>query len=78
MNSNQQQSAEQTGLLKMSSGLRDDAWHWLDTDVSLLSSEKLREILQLDLLAQQPAEVQAMQAVRMELEKRLQQFKVSA
>lgn len=54
----------------MASGQRDDAWHWLGNDVSLFSSEKLRTILRLSDSARSKEDIDALQQVRAELEKR--------
>jgi len=68
---NSQLEVKSTVISTMASGLRDDAWHWRNSDVSQFSSEKLRNILNLSALAQSEEDHMALQKVRMELEKRV-------
>ena len=58
----------------MSSGMRDDAWHWRDSDVSQFSSEKLRNILRMSDKAACEADRLALEKVRAELENRAHYF----
>lgn len=73
MNNSQLQN-KTTVISTMSSGLRDDAWHWRDTDVSLFSSEKLHSILRMSEVARNQEDLAALQKVREELEKRAVEF----
>jgi hypothetical protein len=63
-----------SALSTMASGQRNDAWHWRNSDLGLYSSEKLRNILGLSQAAQSREDIDALQRVRTELEKRAQQL----
>lgn len=72
---NNSQLQNKTAVIStMSSGLRDDAWHWRDSDVSLFSSEKLHSILRMSEVARDQKDLAALQKVREELEKRASEF----
>ena len=69
------QNIVQTNVIQtMSSGMRDDAWHWRDSDVSQFSSEKLRNILCMSKIASCEADRLALEKVRAELEVRAKIF----
>ena len=63
-------------ILTMSSGMRDDAWHWRNSDVSQFSSEKLRNILRMSDMAMCESDRLALEKVRNELEARANSFKI--
>lgn len=71
---NSQLEAKSAAISTMASGQRDDAWHWINSDVSLYSSEKLRNILGLSQMARNQGDLDALQRVRAELEKRARQL----
>lgn len=58
----------------MASGLRDDAWHWRNSDVRQFSSEKLHSILNLSPQARNEEDRVALQRVQAELEQRSAQL----
>jgi len=68
------QESVQTVIQTMSSGMRDDAWHWRNSDVSQFSSEKLRNILRMSEMASCEADRLALEKVRVELETRAKLF----
>ena len=68
---NNSQLQQQTKAIStMVSGARDDAWHWLDSDVSQFSSEKLSNILRLAEAVRCEEDMLALKKVRDELESR--------
>lgn len=69
---NSQLQEEPRIIATMVSGVRDDAWHWRDSDVSQFSSEKLSNILRLAEAARCEADLLALKKVREELESRAQ------
>ena len=69
MNNSQLQQKTQT-ISTMVSGARDDAWHWVGSDVSQFSSEKLNSILQMAVAARCEDDILALKGVRAELEDR--------
>lgn len=71
---NSQLEAKFTVISTMASGLRDDAWHWRNSDVRQFSSEKLRNILSLSAQAQNEEDRLALQRVKTELEQRARQL----
>ncbi len=71
---NSQLQHKASAISTMASGQRDDAWHWRNSDVSLYSSEKLRNILRMSDSARNQEDLDALQRVRAELEKRASQF----
>lgn len=73
MNNSQLQQKTQI-ISTMVSGARDDVWHWVDSDVSQFSSEKLNNILQLAVAARCEADILALQKVREELENRIRRM----
>jgi hypothetical protein len=74
MMNNSQLEMKASALSTMASGQRNDAWHWRNSDLGLYSSEKLRNILGLSQVAQSREDIEALQRVRAELEKRVRQF----
>lgn len=71
---NSQLQQKTTVISTMASGLRDDAWHWRGSDVSLFSSEKLHDILRMSDAARDQDDLRALRQVREELEKRASLF----
>ena len=74
MMNNSQLEFKTAAISTMASGQRDDAWHWRNSDVSLYSSEKLRNILGLTCDAPNQDDLDSLQRVRAELEKRVGQL----
>lgn len=71
---NSQLQIHHTVISTMASGRRDDVWHWINSDVSLYSSEKLHNILGLCGVARTQDDINALQRVRSELERRSRQL----
>jgi uncharacterized protein YjhX (UPF0386 family) len=71
---NSQLQQEPRIIATMVSGVRDDAWHWRDSDVSQFSSEKLSNILRLAESARCEEDRLALKKVREELENRAKQL----
>lgn len=69
---NSQLASRSLTLSTMASGTRPDAWHWRNSELSNFSSEKLNSILSLSPQVTSEDDRMALQAVRMELEKRAQ------
>jgi activator of HSP90 ATPase len=67
---NSQLESKSSVLSTMASGARPDAWHWRNSELSNFSSEKLNSILNLSPQAQSEDDRIALEAVRLELERR--------